>query len=645
MIPVPQAIISAASVKRLTTPMVSQKPPGGDCISGTGDDIIMFSVSGTITLGSALPDVNNSGTLTIDGSGQHITIDGANSYQVLEVELADTVTLNDLTIAHGNGGEFSGAVKNSGTLVVTNNTFSDNSSESDGPGAILNVDGTLTVSNTTFSNNSSVYLGGAIYNDNGTATITNSTFSGNSAMAGVLGQSLVGGGAICNAGTMTVTNSIFANSPSGHNCSQTISNGGYNISDDDSCGFGSSTAANGDTVGDDVADANVSLDPSGLANNGGPTETIALESGSYAIGAIPAADCPASDQRAAPRPAPSYTDCSIGAFEYAGVVPSSPIPPTSVSVTGSLAFGNVPVGQTDTKTVKVTNTGKTNALVISGSTPSDSEYALTSTGTCGGIPITVAPKKSCTLGIAFTPNALGTHPASLSLNDNSSTSPQHVTLSGMGVATLTLTKSSLVFGNVKFGLKGVGAFAVVNHQNHAVTLSESFDGTNPADFSISGGTCTARLGALKACSIIVSFSPSVLGTESATLSVAGSPDPLSPYAVALATGPTIPVTIAPVTLAYGTLTARTPTKTKDVTVTNKSGFPLSVSESFSGANTSDFAVTGGTCGGTAPASSSCTIAVTFTPTGGGSSESASMSVSIGNDPSSPHNITLSGTGP
>jgi hypothetical protein len=37
--------------------------------------------------------------------------------------------------------------------------------------------------------------------------------------------------------------------------------------------------------------------------------------------------------------------------------------------------------------------------------------------------------------------------------------------------------------------------------------------------------------------------------------------------------------------------------------------------------------------------------VTFTPTGGGSSESASVAVSIGNDPTSPHNITLTGTGP
>jgi hypothetical protein len=106
-----------------------------------------------------------------------------------------------------------------------------------------------------------------------------------------------------------------------------------------------------------------------------------------------------------------------------------------------------------------------------------------------------------------------------------------------------------------------------------------------------------------------------------------------------------PETIAPVTLAYGALTARTPTKTKNVTITNKSGFPLSVGESFSGPNATDFTVSGGACAGTAPANTSCNIAVTFAPTGGGSSETASMAVTVGNDPTSRHNIALTGAGP
>src|SRR5208282_5170453 len=49
-------------------------------------DTINFSVSGTITLGSPLPAVaNTSGALTIDGSGQTITISGANAVQIFAI--------------------------------------------------------------------------------------------------------------------------------------------------------------------------------------------------------------------------------------------------------------------------------------------------------------------------------------------------------------------------------------------------------------------------------------------------------------------------------------------------------------------------------------------------------------------------------
>jgi hypothetical protein len=244
------------------------------------------------------------------------------------------------------------------------------------------------------------------------------------------------------------------------------------------------------------------------------------------------------------------------------------------------------------------------------------------------------------------PGATGAHNASIAVSDNATTSPQHVTLTGAGIAGMTLSKSSLVFGSVKFGIKAVLSFSVINHQTQSVGLNESFSGTNSADFSISGGTCTANLGALKSCSIIVTFTPGALGTESASLSVSDTPDPLAPYAVALSTGPTIPASVLPATLAYGTLTSKVPSKTLKTTVTNLSGFPLPLSENISGPNAIDFAAAGsGTCGATAEPHSSCTIAVTFTPTGGGSAESATMAVSVGGDPTGPHNIALTGTGP
>jgi len=52
-----------------------------------------------------------------------------------------------------------------------------------------------------------------------------------------------------------------------------------------------------------------------LANNGGPTMTHALVTGSPAIDAVPGADpkCTGTDQRGMPRP--QGAGCDIGAFE------------------------------------------------------------------------------------------------------------------------------------------------------------------------------------------------------------------------------------------------------------------------------------------------------------------------------------------
>jgi hypothetical protein len=76
----------------------------GNCTPGTGTDTIQFSLSGTITLSSALPAIANSssGSLTIDGSGQAITLDGASRYRVMEVNPGAKLTVNNLTIADGN---------------------------------------------------------------------------------------------------------------------------------------------------------------------------------------------------------------------------------------------------------------------------------------------------------------------------------------------------------------------------------------------------------------------------------------------------------------------------------------------------------------------------------------------------------------
>jgi uncharacterized repeat protein (TIGR03803 family) len=330
---------------------------------------------------------------------------------------------------------------------------------------------------------------------------------------------------------------------------------------------------------------------------------------------------------------------------YNGTVYEIANAPTTISVAASLALGNSPVGDKLVKNLTVRNTGHANPLFVS-VTSSDAEFAPTGTTTC---PTTgIAPLTSCTIAIGVTPNALGARSATLSVEDNTATSPQHVALTGTGTITMAVTPASFAFGSVKIGSSKTKSITVHNYQTNAVTLTlpPTFSGLNAGDFSVmGGGTCTSTLGAKSTCTLVVTYAPTALGSEAASMTVTDSPDPLGPYSVSFTTGPTIPATVTPATLAFGTLTARTPSKTKDVTVTNLSGSSLSVGESITGANASDFAVNGGSCGTMVAANSSCTIGVTFTPTGGGSPESASIAVSVGSDPDSPHNISMTGTGP
>jgi hypothetical protein len=115
--------------------------------------------------------------------------------------------------------------------------------------------------------------------------------------------------------------------------------------------------------------------PAGLQDNGGPTKTVALQSGSPAIDAAVAANCPPTDQRGVSRP--QGAGCDIGAFELvtnrppncASVIasPNRLWPPNHRLVLIALAGATDPDGDTVTLTV----TGATQDEPVSGLGPGD----------------------------------------------------------------------------------------------------------------------------------------------------------------------------------------------------------------------------------------------------------------------------------
>jgi hypothetical protein len=101
---------------------------------------------------------------------------------------------------------------------------------------------------------------------------------------------------------------------------------------------------------------------------------------------------------------------------------------TSVSP-GSLTFPLRSASTTSIpQTITVTNTGATNALIVSSVTatgPNPGDYILTNNCTTN-----VTPGNSCTINVSFSPTATGTRTANVQIVSNSTTTPDTVTLSG-----------------------------------------------------------------------------------------------------------------------------------------------------------------------------------------------------------------------
>ncbi|MDQ3815969.1 MAG: hypothetical protein M3347_18830, partial [Armatimonadota bacterium] len=179
---------------------------------------------------------------------------------------------------------------------------------------VYNGAGSVSITNSTFSGNIAASQGGAIFNFTGnsadTMTIVNCTLSGNQAKTLNTGA---GGGGIYNFSNnkCSVGNSIIVGNTTasaGPDVLGPFTSLTHNVIGNNSGSTGFSNGVNNDQVG--VTMAQLKLDT--LKNNGGPTDTRALLSGSPAINAANTA--PATDQRGFLRSgAPD-----IGAFEFNG---------------------------------------------------------------------------------------------------------------------------------------------------------------------------------------------------------------------------------------------------------------------------------------------------------------------------------------
>jgi CSLREA domain-containing protein len=419
--------VAVSNNTAIDTDPANKFPVGGGILNSGTLHLVLSSVSGNSATANGATGQNapagagiySQGTLTLDRS----TVSG-NTLIAIASGAATTTAIG-------------GGISNSGALTATESTISGNTVSASG-GALNSARGggvstannpgvTVTLDRSTVADNLVVAAptvgitgGGGIQSAGTTGSslsVTSSTISGNSAS----GTANLEYGAA----TTTIKNTIIANpAPGGVNCNTGVNvSQGFNIDSGNTCGF-------------NQASDHINTDPllGGLADNGGPTQTMAPSCGSPALdqgsafGAL-------TDQRgggfARPVNLTDYPNADDGSD--IGAVELQTTPGTACLSVTSHDFGSQPVdgGPTAPIAITLTNGGATDITITSAAlTGPDVAEFPTSAETCTGT--TLHAGNSCAFGVGFDPSSNGAKSAAISFTDDASLSPQQVALTGTG---------------------------------------------------------------------------------------------------------------------------------------------------------------------------------------------------------------------
>jgi hypothetical protein len=207
--------------------------------------------------------------------------------------------------------------------------------------------------------------------------------------------------------------------------------------------------------------------------------------------------------------------------------------------------------------------------------------------------------------------------------------------------------SSLTFMSQPLTIKSTAQVVTLTNNGGATLtgIAITLGGTNATNFTDTT-TCTATLAAAANCTISVTFTPTVVGPASATLSIAdnavGSPQTIALNGTGQLGSPKDVVTPNPIAFTtpqlVGVASAALP-----VTLSNATGTGALVISSitFGGANTTDFTQTNN-CGTSVAVGATCTINVIFDPTSVTPPARAATLIITDNAADSPQSVAVTG---
>jgi CSLREA domain-containing protein len=440
----------SADVCTLRAAIMEANALGGDDTISLPASVFQLTIPGAGEDASATGDLDINSNIVISGSSAATTFVDGNGVTTLDRVfhiINGTVTLSNLTIENGNpgpgadgggillsngaltlnsvvltgnsAGSGAGLLQNGGSLSIRFSTITTNTAEATGFGGGVNIArGTAVIANSTLDHNQAGTGGGLAVASGAQARLNNSTVANNTAngtsvtsgggglfAAGALQLNSVtvakndatdpttsGGGILQLGGSVSLRNTLIADNtnagPASPDCSGTLSTQGYNLLEDNRGCNGIVNNVNGDIVVSSIVPIPVFSLPD-LANIGGPTRTIAIQSaagggaGSLAVDAGNPVGCGdgssafANDQRGPGFSRNQNLRCDIGAFEYiyqtavdtATTIPTNTLTP-SITFTPSATPTNTATGTAvPTSTNTATGTATRTATVTATQAP------------------------------------------------------------------------------------------------------------------------------------------------------------------------------------------------------------------------------------------------------------------------------------
>lgn len=280
---------------------------------------------------------------------------------------------------------------------------------------------------------------------------------------------------------------------------------------------------------------------------------------------------------------------------------------------GSLSFGAIKVGQTETKTVSLKNAGTT-AVKVSGDSLVGAGYRIS------GItfPKTLSEGETVSFSVEFAPTISASVSGKLELFSNASNSTLSVPLSGEGLsaqAYATVTPLSTSFGDVPVGTKDTKIIIVKN--TGATTLWVDSVTTTAKGFSISGIRTPMSIESGGAeTHFTVAFLPEAAGSVSGSIVVKSTGSDSSVTIAVSGTGmaSSRTLSVSPTSIAFGNVNVGS-SATREISLTNSGNSNIAISsESIKGTGLSETGMGGAV---TLTPGQSATLTVEFAPKSAG----------------------------